>query len=309
MRLVLSFLIAATLLILSGCSKSDPDTTTQKEPEPAAYSLTGEALFSPEPSRELLERYDVRREAYSVDHTNIDNIIWFGRFMAYIGDYEEAISIYTQGLELHPDDARLYRHRGHRYITIRKFDEAIADLEKAVELIEGTENEVEPDGMPNAQGIPVSSLHGNIWYHLGLAYYLKHDLEGALRGFHNGRATSGNADNLVSTSHWLYMINRRMGEAEKAEKVLDLISSDMEIIENFAYHQLLLFYKGELSEEELTGEGSAGDAITYGVANWHLYNNNPERAREVYDELLGRSSWASFGYIAAESDLLEYFSN
>ena len=165
---------------------------------------------------------------------------------------------------------------------------------------------VDADGMPNAQGIPVSSLHGNIWYHLGLAYYLKHDLEGALRGFNNGRATSENADNLVSTSHWLYMIHRRMGNTEAANRVLDPISSDMPIIENVAYHQLLLFYKGELSEEDLTGEGSAGDAITYGVANWHLYNGHQERAKEVYDELLNGSSWASFGYIAAESDVIEY---
>lgn len=290
-------------IVLSGCTQ---EASIPLDPEPAAISLSGDSLFSPKPSKDLVERYDVRREAYVVDPTNIENIIWFGRFMAYVGDYEEAISIYTQGMDLYPDDARLYRHRGHRYISVRKFNEAIADLEKAAELIEGTNNEIEPDGMPNAQGIPVSSLHGNIWYHLGLAYYLKHDLEGALRGFNNGRATSENADNLVSTSHWLYMIHRRIGNTEAANRVLDPISSDMPIIENVAYHQLLLFYKGELSEEDLTGEGSAGDAITYGVANWHLYNGHQERAKEVYDELLNGSSWASFGYIAAESDVIEY---
>ena len=63
----------------------------------------------------------------------------------------------------------MYRHRGHRYVSIREFDRAIADLEYAATLIEGTEDEIEPDGMPNAMNIPVSSLHSNIWYHLGLA--------------------------------------------------------------------------------------------------------------------------------------------
>ena len=37
-------------------------------------------------------------------------------------------------------------------------------------MIAGKEDSIEPDGMPNPQNIPVSSLHTNIWYHLGLAY-------------------------------------------------------------------------------------------------------------------------------------------
>ncbi len=68
---------------------------------------------------------------------------------------------------------------------IREFDRAIQDFEKAATLIEGTEDKIEPDGLPNAQNIPVSTLHTNIWYHLGLAYYLQHDLENALRRRHN----------------------------------------------------------------------------------------------------------------------------
>ncbi len=208
---------------------------------------------------------------------------------------------------MYPEDARFYRHRGHRYISTRRLDAATADFEMAVDLIEGNENEIEPDGMPNTRGIPVSSLHGNIWYHLGLAYYLKHDLENALRGFSEGLATSRNNDNVVSTTHWIYMINRRMGNKEAASQALGMISADMDIIENFAYHQLTLFYLGELREDELTGDGAAGDAIMYGLANWYLYNDEPDRAREIFDELLSRDGWASFGYLAAEADYLKYF--
>ena len=50
---------------------------------------------------------------------DVDNIIWYGRRTAYLGDYREAIRIFSEGIEKHSKDARMYRHRGHRYISIR----------------------------------------------------------------------------------------------------------------------------------------------------------------------------------------------
>jgi tetratricopeptide (TPR) repeat protein len=175
----------------------------------------------------------------------------------------------------------MYRHRGHRYISIREFDRAIADLEIAARLIEGKENETEPDGQPNEQNIPVSSRHGNIWYHLGLAYYLEHDWENAFRAYQNGFNAGRNDDNRVSTTHWLYMIKRRMGDEEGAAKVLDVITEDMNVIENISYHKLCLFYKGERTVQELIGDGEdtpTGAAAAYGLANWHYYNGTSANA-------------------------------
>lgn len=293
-------------LLLSACTTADPEALDRS---PDAYSFGDEPLYSADPDSVLLARFEEKKLTFQTDTHDPDNIIWYGRFMAYKGDYNAAINIYSRGIELHPEDARMYRHRGHRYISTRQLGNAIADFEKAAELIEGTENGMEPDGMPNARGIPVSSLHGNIWYHLGLAYYLDDDLPNALRGFSNGLAAGSYADNVVSTTHWIYMINRRLGDEEAAAAAIEGITADMDIIENFAYHQLVLFYKGELSEEELTGDGPAGDAITYGVGNWHLQNGNKDRARKIFDDLLSGPVWASFGYIAAESDMLNYFSD
>ena len=298
----IGILVAGLLLI--GCSS---ESAKPISPVPDAIALDGSPLFSPPPARELVDRFDVWREAYLGDPTDIDNIIWFGRFMGYAGEFERAIEVYTSGIEIHPNDARLYRHRGHRYITVRKFELAIADFEKAASLVEGTENEIEPDGMPNARGIPVSTLHGNIWYHLGLAHYLNHDMDNALSAYTRAFESGELSDNVVSTTHWIYMILRRMGRVEEAARALEVVSPEMDIIENVAYHQLTLFYKGLLSEEELSGEGSAGDAIQYGLANWYLYNGNETRSRELMEELLSRDSWGSFGYIAAESDWQRYF--
>jgi hypothetical protein len=90
-----------------------------------------------------------------------------GRRTAYLGRFTDAIAIFSSGLAKYRGDARLYRHRGHRYLTIRHFDRAIGDLLYAVQLTRGKPDQVEPDGQPNAKNIPTSTLQSNIWYHLG----------------------------------------------------------------------------------------------------------------------------------------------
>lgn len=301
-------------LLVATCQEVPPKLKEieQVTSKPAAFTLDNKPLYSAEPSAKLLEKYQQHLANYQAD-PSADNLIWYGRFVAYQGKYKEAIAIYTKGIQEFPNDARIYRHRGHRYISIRKFDEAIKDFEKAVQLIEGKENEVEPDGMPNAQNIPVSTLHGNIYYHLGLAYYLKHDFPKSLGAYQKCLETSSNADNVVSSIHWLYMILRCMNQTEVAKKVLDKIAVEMPVIENQSYHKATLLYKGELKVEDLlTSDDSAGpsnDALDYGIANWYFYNGEKEKAKALLERILARNSWSSFGFIAAEKDYLTYFKN
>ena len=272
-----------------------------------AVSLTGESLFAAKPGQDALDRLAAAQENYDGNPHDADNIIWYGRRTAYTGDYRGAIEIFSTGIREFPDDARMYRHRGHRYISIREIDRAIQDLEHAAKLIEGTENEIEPDGLPNALNIPISSLHGNTWYHLGLAYYLKHDWPNAYRAYKAGFNAGRNDDNRVSTTHWLYMILRRMGEKESADEVLDVITADMNVIENTVYYNLCLFYKGELSLEEMLGDDAdnpTGAAAAYGVANWYYYNDDEVEAQARLESLLATDSWSAFGYIAAEADVV-----
>ena len=301
------------LLSISACQEQQPNSVVEVEKrQPAAFSLDGQPLFSALPSPKLLEKYEKHRANYEANPT-ADNLIWYGRFVAYQGKYQEAIDVYTQGIAKFPEDARIYRHRGHRYISIRKFDEAIRDFQKASELIAGKENEVEPDGMPNAQNIPVSTLHGNIYYHLGLAYYLKHDFPNALAAYQKCLATSNNADNVVSATHWLYMILRRMDQTEAALKVLGQIEMEMPVIENQTYHQATLLYKDMVKIETLIKEegteGASNDALDYGIANWYFYNNDQAKAKALLERILQRKSRSSFGYIASEIDYLTHFSN
>ena len=275
-----------------------------------AVSLLGEPLRRPELPAATRDLYELRlseaRRAWERAPTNADSIIWLGRRTAYLGRYREAISIFTDGIAKHPDDPRMYRHRGHRYLSVRQLDRAIADLSRAAELVRGRPDQIEPDGIPNAMNTPTSTLQSNVWYHLGLAHYLKGDFRRALSAYHEAMRVSTNPDMLVATSHWLYMTLRRLGRASEAELVLAPIAREMPIIENAAYHRLLLLYKGMLPADSLASSGS--DALTdatigYGVGNWHLYNGRRAEALQVFRRVLNGGSWASFGYLAAEAEV------
>jgi len=305
-RLIATLACIVSFAVTAVAGESPGEDVTVLPEGAQAYSLFGEALVPSPPDQETLDKLEAARVEYERDPTDADNIIWYGRRMAYTGKYREAISIFSEGIARHPDDARMYRHRGHRYISVREFDRAIEDLEHAATLIEGTEDRIEPDGLPNALNIPVSTLHGNIWYHLGLAYYLKHDWPNAYRAYQAGFHTGSNDDNYVSTTHWRYMILRRMGKVDQARRALDGISRDMNVIENTVYHRLCLFYKGALTLEEMTAEvadGPTGAAGAYGIANWFYYNGNKPEAQKRMQQLVNGEGWDSFGYIAAEADL------
>lgn len=301
--------IAVAVWVLAGVASSatvpEDDEILPQVPDGAqALSLFGEPLFSSTPSEAAVENYEAAKAAYETHPTDPDVIVWYGRRAAYKGDYREAIRIFSEGIEKFPDDARMYRHRGHRYISIRELDRAIADLEHASALVEGAPDVVEPDGMPNAKNIPIGTLHSNIWYHLGLAYYLTGDLDNALRVYRIATTNARNDDKIASTTHWLYMTLRLLGRDAEAEKALAPIHADMDILENFVYQQLCLFYKGELAEDAMTsGDLATNDAMEYGIGNWYFYNGQRDKAREVFERLTDSESWSSFGHIAAEADL------
>lgn len=287
---------------------ASPLVTAQStaEDEPQAYTLDNRPLYAAAASETTLAKLDQARRVYEANPDNAENVIWYGRRAAYTGDYRRAIGIFSEGIDKFPLDPRFYRHRGHRYISTRRFDLAIDDFLRAAVLMEGMAPRTEPDGLPNAQNIPLTTTQGNVWYHLGLAYYLKQDWPLALAAFRNGYRLGGNDDNLVSTGHWIYMILRRMGDEEGAARALDDISADMTIIENTSYHQLCLLYKGELEADSLmdaNGDDPSNAAVAYGLANWFYYNGDKGRSDALLKRIVDGSSWSSFGYIAAEADL------
>lgn len=287
------------LILLAGCVNSRPE----------AISLLGKPLRAPELSSETRQErtalLDAARRAWETNPESANAIIWLGRRTAYLGRYRDAIEIYSRGIALHPADARLLRHRGHRYITIRDFESAVRDLSAAAGLVEGQIDQVEPDGLPNASRIPTSTLHFNIWYHLGLAHYLRGDFQAAADAYARCMSVSKNADSRLATGHWYYMTLRRLGKTEDAAALLAELDSEGEVLESHSYRDLIRMYQGTRTADEIAKIDGDLDRATiwYGLGNWFLVNGQADRAMTSLENVMSLDEWAAFGFIAAEADL------
>jgi tetratricopeptide (TPR) repeat protein len=300
-----------TLVVLAGAMMLlaialGASVSGQEKPE--ATSLDGKPLYrdpliTAEQRPELEENLKKAEEDYARDPKNADHIIWLGRRLGYLHRYHEAVDAFTKGIELYPDNPWFYRFRGHRYITLRDFDEAVADLTKAAALIRGKADEEEPSGV----GGSPSTLHFSVWYHLGLAHYLKGDFQRAIDAYLECMKVSTDDESKVATSDWLYMAYRRAGKDAEAAKVLEPVREGMPIEENTAYYQRLLMYKGLVKPDAVLNPEKAEPLQVatqgYGVANWYLYNGDKARAREVLEKVVAVGYWPAFGHIAAEVEL------
>ena len=312
--------IVGTCLVVLAVACTPPPSPPEPEPDAApaessveAVSLLGEELAAPQlPDQFRQDQLDLLEQATAALDATPDDpeaLIWVGRRTAYLGRYRQAIGIYTDGLDSHPEYPALYRHRGHRFISTRQLDSAIADLTRAAELVRNQPDAIEADGLPNERGIPTSTLQSNIFYHLGLAQYLSADFESALDAYERCLKVSTTPDNVVATSHWLYMTLRRLGRDDEAAAVLQPISAELDIIENQDYHRLLLMYKGDIDPEVMASEigsapGTLGSAtLGYGLGNWFLAEGERDRALAVFSNILAGDQWAAFGYIAAEAEM------
>lgn len=276
-------------------------------------SFLGQPLVSPaipEEQRKTLEENLAKANAdYAKDPDNADNLIWVGRRLGYLGRYREAIAMFSRGALKFPEDVRFLRYRGHRYITVREPDKAIVDLAKADELIRsrGLTDSPEPDGAKAAPGATPSTLFFNVYYHLGLAHYLKGDYPAAEKAYREClKHSQTSPDSVAATSRWLYATLRHEGKAEEAAKLVAPLAKDMKVGESSAYKDLLLLYKGEKTPEQvLTGatDGLNHPTLGYGVADWYLVGGQKEKALALMREVVRGPQWAAFGFAAAEAEL------
>ena len=281
-----------------------------RQAKPEATSLSGQPLYVPAtiPNKQKLDADLAQAEkVLAANPKDAEAIIWVGRRLGYLWRYNDAIAMFTRGIELYPDNPKFYRHRGHRYITIRQFAKAQADFEKAAQLIKGKPDEIEPDGAPNPAGKPRSTLQFNIWYHLGLAYYLQGNYARAYDAYVECMKVSNNDDAVTATSDWMWMTLMRLNRKADAAKVLERITPKMDILENGSYHRRLLMYKGLETPEALLDTAKADDTTIatqgYGVGNYYYVTGNTAKAREVFQKVTAGGGWNAFGYIAAEADL------
>jgi tetratricopeptide (TPR) repeat protein len=274
--------LAPLLLILSVV----PAAAQTAEPE--YVSATGAKYYAQADANGAVAEAEKNLAA---DAKNVELILALGRAQGGIWRFRAAVATYTRGLELAPNDARLLVARGHRYISLRQPDKALADLKKAATID------------PQAAGL---------WYHLGLAHYLRGEFNEAAAAFEKSRAEAKTDAELMGPSDWLYMSLRRAGKAADAAKVLERITPEMKIEGNEnLYFSRLLLYKGVKKEAELPLPAPSDDlaselrvsTLAYGIGNWHFYNSRTAKAREYFERAVQSKAWAAFGFICAENDL------
>lgn len=281
-----------------------PDLTTE------AGSLTGRPLerprFDDATAARLRTELALAADSLRARPASAEALLWVGRRLAYLGRYREAIDTFSVGVKRFPVDARFLRHRGHRYLTVRRPMLAIKDLARAGELVRATPDAIEPDGAPNAQGIPVSTLQFNIWYHLGLAHYVQGEWAAALAAYDACARVSVSPDLRVATAYWRYLTLRRLHRDAEAVTVLAIAQENPPVIENQAYLRLLRLFASleQIGAFPFVAGNSVSDATTsYGVSMWHLLNGRSQEARDIWKQLNNATAWGSFAVLAAEGEL------
>lgn len=279
---------------------------------PEAFSLFRKPLYTipyrPDLAKGQEEKLERAKEEWIKDPDDTDKIIWLGRMYAYMGEYRKGIAVFSIGLEKHPTNAELYRHRAHRFLTLRLFDHAITDSHLAIKYMKENPDKVEYSGLPGSEHLEIYSLYTNTYYHLGLAFYSKGELEEAATAFRDLIDVARNDDHIIMGAYWLYMILKRQDKHAEASQLLDRVSPDMDIVVSPNYHHCLLAHKGEMDAEEILGaareESHLGvTASGNGIANWYLFNSEKEKYIKLLREVVSTDAWSGFGYIIAEADL------
>src|SRR5687768_2627074 len=116
--------------------------------EPQYVSAAGKKYFAqPDAQGQVAEA----KKKTDAEPGNVALLIALGDAHAAVLNHRAAITVYDRAIELDPRNALARQQRGHRFLSIRQFDRARADLEAAIAL----------DG----------TLAG-AWYYLGLLEYV-----------------------------------------------------------------------------------------------------------------------------------------
>jgi tetratricopeptide (TPR) repeat protein len=267
--------------------------------QPELTTLLGRPVFARPDADGAIAKADA---ALAADPGKVDLLLAAARARDVALQFHAAIEVYGRGLAIAPTDVRLLRFRGHRYISVRRFDQAVADLERAVALAP-------------------SSF--DVAYHLALAHYLRGEFDAAAKVYRScldaatpgplpagwrSCTTTGTTDNdRVAMTDWLYRSLRRAGRHEEARALLAPFVAGLKVGENEAYYTALRFYRGDVTEPAaltpVTKNENRLVTVGYGIAVHHGANGDGERACELLQRIAAEPNWNAFGVIAAEADL------
>jgi tetratricopeptide (TPR) repeat protein len=224
-------------------------------------------------------------EALAADPRNVQRIIDVGIAQSGALQFREAIATFTKGMAIEPDNAMLYRWRGHRYLSVRELDRAMADL---------------------TRGYALDSLNYGVLYHLGIVRFARGDFNAAVDAFQRSIQRPPNAGELAGSTDWLWMSLMRAGRSAEASSHLarrpDTVNAGN------AYTTRLRLYRGEITPDQaLTPADTAGvqvATLSYGLGNWYLVKGDTASALKWFERAVAaKNGWAGFGFIVSEVEL------
>ena len=222
--------------------------------------------------------------ALATDPRNVQRIIDLGVAQGSAWQFREAIETFTRGLAIAPNDAMLYRWRGHRYLSVRELDRAMDDL---------------------TRGYALDSTNYGILYHLGIVRYARGDFGGASEAFARAQMRAPEAGELAGSTDWLWMSLSRNSRPLVARAMLDRRPDSLPATN--AYARRLKLYRGEIGPDEVITPADTAAVqvatLSYGIGNWYLVRGDTARARQWFERSVGSGGWPGFGFIMSEVEL------
>src|SRR2546427_9283099 len=222
--------------------------------------------------------------ALAADPRSVERIVQLGVAQSGARQFREAIQTFTRGLTIAPNDAVLYRWRGHRYLSVREFDRALDDL---------------------TRGSRLDSTNYGIWYHLGIVRYARGDFAAAADASARAQRRPPDAAELTGATDWLWMSLSRAGRAAEARARLDRRPDSLAAAN--AYGQRLRLYRGQIGPDDVITPADTGDiavaTLSYGVGNWYLVRGDTAHARAWFERSVRSGGWPAFGFIMSEVEL------
>ena len=209
------------------------------------------------------------------------------RSLAGLRRHEEAIAACGESLRLNPGNPDALRDRGHYYLNLGKVDPALADLRDAESR---------------------TKMDRGVYYHLGMAYYLKGDFAAAAAAYEGCLRTSSEEGARVECQAWLYPSLRRAGRDTDARNLLQNLNTSSLPGHPGNYLDRLLLFAGVRTEQDVSSTMAAEGALSettvgYSIGLWHLLEGRRDRAGEYFQRVLSTRYSTSWGYRAAEAEL------
>ena len=287
MILRFSSLTLALLLATAPASANAPGADAGN----CATSLIGTPLTIPKYSAATQKMLDediaIAEAALRIAPDREDSHIWYGRRLDYAGRICDAVEAFSAGIKQFPESYKLYRFRARDLTRARKFKEALADYEKALELMGDVPDSFEPDGMPNPIGLTISTYRGNIVYYHAQTSFATGDYPTMVTGMAKSLELSADFardDMRVPTAYWTYLAYRKMGEHDKARAAINAIESGLKLIENFTYYQAVQIMQGRLDPAAF--KDSRDSTIKFAIAMERRFAGDEAGARTLLTEIV-----------------------